>query len=532
MSSRALPVPLVDGRLVTGARGLVLPGDATLPEGLARLGVRVVDPQAAHPLLLALGALPAGPRELLEDERLLACIDESVDSDDPEDVAEVVLALVAAARVNPGELPRLGRLALTDTHGEPTPAEELLLPGGAWSAIVADGAPFGTVSAALVNRWGAETLVAAGVLDGFAVVDDTDVAVDPDETDHQLDAEDLWLETVLERLPETDLPPTMLELSAVRDLELVRADAWPDALALLASPTFRRRVVEPAWVLMPDGRRIGVPSYTAWWVARYAEVDGLPLGALRLGSAVDLEELLDPVGLALDETFLRAIGVRASLDEVLAEQSATSDLLDRLADETRELGPGVLATVYAAIARNGGPAVLPSRLAARVKGQTVIVDAGEAVVVDAPDLLPLLGFRPVLPVDSGLALDLADALDVALASELADFEVIAEPAASHTWSQIPGAVRALQRADVPVMPTATVLSHQRLVVRGVDGDPVEVAWRSIGDEDHVRAGDPAALGRALAWRTNQWQTRAAMAEALRAGTDEGAGDLLDAEDVL
>ncbi|MDX6254371.1 MAG: hypothetical protein QOJ11_705 [Frankiales bacterium] len=528
----ALPVPLSDGRLVTGARGLVVPDDEALPPGLDRLGVRVVDAEAAHPLLLALGAVPASPRELLEDERLRSAVEESMDADDPDEVAAVVLALVSAAHVGPGELGWLGRLALTAEDGELVPAEELLLPGGAWAAMVAEDAPFGTVATSLVERWGRDSLVAAGVLDDFALVDDTDVAVDPDESDHHLDAEDLWLEDVLDRLPDTDLPPTLVELSAVRDLELVRDDAWPAALALLASPAFRQRVVEPAWVLMPDGRRLGVPSYTAWWVSRFARLEGLPLGALRLDSAEDLDGLLDPAGLGLDEPFLRAVGVRASLDEVLSDPRGVEDLLGRMVDESRELGASVLAAVYAAIARHGGPATPPSRLPARVDGHTVVVDARDVVVVDAPDLLPLLGTRPVLPVDVGSAIDLADALDLALASELAGFAVTSAPVSAQKWAEVPGVVRALQRAGMDEPPTARVLTYQRLLVLGTDGVEVEVGWRAIDETDHVRAGDATALGRALAWRTNQWQARAAMSEALRAGADEGAGALLDAEDTL
>ena len=528
----ALPVPLADGRLVTGARGVVLPGSEPLPVGLERLGVRVVDPAAAHPLLLALGAVPASPRDLLDDERLRSAVEESWDDDDPDELVTVVLTLVAGARVAPGELPWLGQLALTDDEGGLAPAEELLLPGGAWASMVGQDTPFGVVSSALVARWGAETLAAAGVLDVFATVSDTDVAVDPEESDHRLDAEDLWLEELLDQLPETDLPPTLVEMTAVRDLELVRADAWPQALALLASPGFRQHVVEPAWVLMPDGRRLGMPSYTAWWLGRFARLGGLPPGAFRLDEAEDLDGLLDPVGLSLDPTFLRAIGVRGSLDEVLDDPRAADDLLDRMADDARLLDARALATVYAAIARHGGPERPPSRLAARLAGRTVVVDAGETVVVDAPDLLPLLGSRAVLPVDTRLATDLADALDVRLASELAAFAVAGVPAATQKWAEVPGVLRALQRADLDQPPTARVLAYQTLSVLDVDGRLVEVGWRATEDTDHVLAGDTAALGRALAWRTNQWQARAAMAEALRAGADEGAGDLLDAEDTL
>ncbi|BEP14452.1 hypothetical protein acdb102_27630 [Acidothermaceae bacterium B102] len=528
----ALPVPLADGRLVTGARGLVLAGSAALPVGLERLGVRVVDAEAAHPLLLSLGAVAAAPRELLDDDRLRAAVDDSLDADDPDELAEVVLALVAAAGLSAGDLPWLGRLALTADDGDVVPAEELLLPGGAWAGMVVDDAPFGTVATGLVDRWGAETLVAAGVLDVFATVDDTDVVVDADETDHQLDAEDLWLDAVLDLLPETDLPPTLVELTAVRDLELVRDDAWPQALALLASAAFRGRVVEPAWVLMADGRRVGVPSYTAWWLSRHARVNGRSLGALRLASAGELAGLLDPVGLPLDELFLRAVGVRASLDELLTDPAAADGLLAVMGERASGLDAATLGRVYAGIARHGGPEQPPARLPARVAGATVVVDATTAVVVDAPDLLPLLGSRPVLPVDAASAFDLAEALDVGLASELADFAVAAEPVVTQRWSEVPGVERALQRAGVDEPPTARVLAYQRLLVVGVDGEAVEVPWRAIGTDDHVRAGDIAALGRALAWRTHQWSQRAAMAEALRAGADVGAGALLDAEDTL
>jgi hypothetical protein len=253
---------------------------------------------------------------------------------------------------------------------------------------------------------------------------------------------------------------------------------------------------------------------------------------LRLATADDLDGLLDPVDLDLDETFLRAVGVRGSLDEVLDDPLAAGDLLERLADDARTLDAPALASVYAAIARHGGPANPPARLAARLAGRTVVVDAPEAVVVDAPDLLPLLGARPVLPVDARLARDLADALDVLLASELASFEIVGQPSTTQKWAEVPGVVRALQRAGLDEPPTARVQAYQTLSVFGVDGVLVDVGWRATDDTDHVLLGDSAALGRALAWRTNQWHARAAMAEALRAGADDDAGALLDAEDTL
>src|SRR5262249_48286487 len=54
-----LPVPLADGRVVTGPRGLLLPAGGLPAAGLDALGLRVVHPEAAHPLLERLGAVPA-----------------------------------------------------------------------------------------------------------------------------------------------------------------------------------------------------------------------------------------------------------------------------------------------------------------------------------------------------------------------------------------------------------------------------------------------------------------------------------------
>ena len=63
---------------------------------------------------------------------------------------------------------------------------------------------------------------------------------------------------------------------AVRDLDLVRDDAWPAALALLA-----REPATRAAVLSGGG-------YTAWWLARHARLHGRRPGFWRLPSATGL----------------------------------------------------------------------------------------------------------------------------------------------------------------------------------------------------------------------------------------------------
>jgi hypothetical protein len=137
----------------------------------------------------------------------------------------------------------------------------------------------------------------------------------------------------------------------------------------------------------------------------------------------------------------------------------------------------------------------------------IVVDADQAVVVDAPDLLPLLGDRAVVPVAAGAAADLADRLDLPLAGELADFDVVSTGATE---------------GDVVV--------HDRLEVRDADGVVREVAWRLVDDVLHVdRRRYPYGLGRGRAWRDGEWPQRHRRTEAL---TDLVGGRITDDEDDL
>ena len=201
-----LPVPLADGRTVRGTRGVLV----TDPAGLDALGLRIVHPDAVHPLLLRLGAAEAGPRGVLTDAATRAAVAASYDEEDPEPIAEAVLTLVARARLRPGEEPWLAELALPGDDGETYPAGELLLPGAPLGAVVAGDAPFGVVDAGLVARHGAATLEAAGVLRTFALVRADDVT----EPGLHLDGEEEWAD----ELGDGFVVP---EFTAVRDLEFV-----------------------------------------------------------------------------------------------------------------------------------------------------------------------------------------------------------------------------------------------------------------------------------------------------------------------
>ncbi|HEY0485935.1 MAG TPA: ATP-binding protein [Mycobacteriales bacterium] len=405
----ALRVPLAGGATVTGARGLLLPGDGLPAEAVAALGLRVVHPDAVHPLLERLGARLATPVTVLDDPRVRAEVAGSLDADDPGPIAEAVLALVAAAP--PAPRPWLADLALPGTDGDWWPAGELLVPGGALAAVVADDAPFGTVDPALVDRYGVEAVAAAGALVSFPVLDAPDVdladVASGDDPGLAVDGGEDWADAVDAVLAAAGVPAgpvTIDRFRAVRDLEWVRPDAWEAALALLPRD------------VLAAGCTVGgvaVPAYTRWWLSRRPVLGGRRPGELRLAEAADLAGLYD----VASGDLAPLLGVRTGLDDVLADPDAAADLLERLGDPARTARADVLGGVYArlAAALAGVDVDPPARI--RVAPDRV-VDARRAVVLDAPWLLHRLGDR--VPVGGGGDPGaVADLLDVPLLSELA-----------------------------------------------------------------------------------------------------------------
>ncbi|MDH2430402.1 hypothetical protein [Sphaerisporangium sp. TRM90804] len=526
----AIAVPLADGRLVRGPRGtLVLTDGSSLdPSLLGPLGLRVVHPEAAHPVLLRLGAAEATPRSVLEDPLTRATVAESLDSADPEPVAQAVLALVDAAGLTPGEAPWLGALALRGSDGELYPAGELLLGDGSLAKLIDQEVPFGVAAPDLVERYGSRVLEAAGVLDGFAVVNDTDVLLDPEECDHDLDAEDEWLETVLDTLPEAEVPPVAREFAAVRDLEYV-AD-WPSALALLSRPPLRA-ALQPLRALVA-GEVAEAPSYTAWWLSRHPVLDGRRPTSLRVpGGDPLLYGLYGDAPAGMDAAALAMIGVRTTLADLLAAHGGPDELLDLLADPTLEVDRPQLRSLWMALA-----GVEPSRVApptavrAILDGEIVVADAedghpvggnggpvreglvaaGGPVVVEAPDLLALVASRPLVLAPFDLAEALSELLDLPVAGEA----VTGEVTSSGARRPVPAQVRSL----LPSAPAAYV-EHDRLLVDGVP-----VSWRFF--EGAVHATGVEGLARGLAWASGQWGDRLAVAALLR---DPDAVPLLLAE---
>ncbi|ELP62113.1 sacsin N-terminal ATP-binding-like domain-containing protein [Streptomyces turgidiscabies] len=519
-----LPVPLADGRTTIGPRQVLLPtgGEvgAAAPETLARLGLKVAHPDAAHPLLEKLGALPATPRAVLTTPQVRAAVAASLDEDarslswddegtpDAEELADTVLALVRDAGLEPGDEPWLGALALPDEDGELAPAGELVLPGSPFAQVIREG-ELASVDAELADRWGEQPLAACGVLATFALVRATDVVLDPDELDPRdsdfaepddpglLDAVDVWSEDILDRFPDSPVPPVATELVAVRDLDLVDDDHWPQALALLAQPPLRDAIVQPVRVLLPDGTHELVRPYTAWWLRGNPVLDGRrPAGLLAAGGDPllrGLYEEADATGFD-DEQVLRALGVRTTVAALLDEPGGAAELLDRLADPDREVTGAQLHALYGALTDLDPEQVtLPDDLRAVVDGHVEVVDAADAVVVDSPDLLPFTSGVPLLPVRPAKAAELAELFQVRRLSESVTGEVTSE-GAEH---DVPESVRVLLGPGTP----ATYVEHEELVVDGVELD-----WRRTPD-GVLHAATLEGVAAALAWAAGQWPRR-------------------------
>ncbi|MFC4327515.1 sacsin N-terminal ATP-binding-like domain-containing protein [Streptomyces andamanensis] len=516
-----LPVPLADGRTTLGPRQVLLPtGDAVAvadPEVLARLGLKVAHPDAAHPILEKLGALPATARAVLTTPQVRAAVAASLDEDggawdadtpDAEELADTVLALVRDAGLEPGDEPWLGALALPDEDGELAPAGELVFPGGPFAQVMREG-ELPAADGELAARWGEQPLAACGVLVDFALVRATDVVLDPDELEPReadfpepddpglLDAVDVWCEDVLDRFPDTPVPPVATELVAVRDLDLVDDDQWPRALALLARPPLRDALTQPVRILLPDGTHEVVRPYTAWWLRGHPVLGGRrPAGLRAAGSDPLLRGLYDEADATgfEDEQVLRALGVRTSVAALLDEPGGAAELLDRLADPERPVAPAQLHALYGALADLDPEQVtLPDELRAVVDGRVEVVDAAEAVVCDSPDLLPFTAGVPLLPVRPARAAELAELLQVRRLSESVTGAVDSEG----TEHGVPEPVRVLLGPRTP----AAYVEHEELVVDGTELD-----WR-LTDDGVLHAATLEGVAAGLAWAAGQWPRR-------------------------
>lgn len=463
----ALPVPLGDGWLAPGPRGLLL-SDAVVD--LTPLGLRVVHPDAADPLLLRLGAVSAEPRALIDDPRVRAAVEAAVDEEDPRPIVEAVLALVGAADLREGEVAWLAALPLPDEDGGWRPAGELLLPDGPLARVVDREAGFGVVRHGVAHD---DVLAAVGVLRGFSTAR-------VDEGVEGVDGLDDWL---------ASLAPGEEPGVVVRDLDLVRDHAWPQALEILDSAGL-----------------LGLP-YVRWWLAGAPVLDGRRPRGLRVpGTDPLLEGLYDDAPGHPGRAAL--LGARSSLPELLSDEP--EDLLERLADPARVVGRAQVRAVHAHLAEADVDVDPPSHVRAVLDGALQVVPAEDAVVVDRPDLLARAAPYAVVPVPLALAPALADLLDVALASEVAPTAALADHRLepwSVTWPGVAG----------------SLCHHAEVVVLDAGGQDVAVDWVAAGDVDHVVGVEGTA--RALAWRLGAWERRHELLARLRGDHEAADADL-------
>jgi hypothetical protein len=308
-------------------------------------------------------------------------------------------------------------------------------------------------------------------------------------------------------LPTEELAVVAPELLAVRDLDLVRDDAWDVVLsAIAADRELRRAVVEPTLLVLGDGSRLAAPSYTAWWLRANARLDGRPPTAYAADGARDLHGLYDPAAasleaLGVDDALLEAIGVRTSVSTLLASPGGGNELLDRLADPSRTVGAAALTRLYLALAEVD-PEVLDVPERVRVRAE-LVVDAADAVVLDAPQHLQLSWPAEPLVVPLAVAAAVAAVLDIdTTGSRLGTITVTGgEP------RETPGVAREVL-GDLP----AEWIEHDELMVAGQSVD-----WW-LDDDGRVHACTGDGLARGMAWSTGRWEVRLLLAAALETPT--------------
>ncbi|WP_435069275.1 sacsin N-terminal ATP-binding-like domain-containing protein [Amycolatopsis thermoflava] len=461
----ALPVPLADGRTLPGPRGALLLGASELLDLLADAdvgGLRLVHPEAAHPLLERLGAKQAEAADLLDAPALREAIERSVaDAEsglDTRPLAEAVLRLVSDTSAE-----GLGALALPSAGGWRR-ADELVLPNSPLCEVFdpevfEEDGPFSVLDAEFAEQWPSRVLTELGVLDEFLVVDNSD------------------------------------EQPEIRDLDLVADDAWPQALRLIAGQ-------RETWqaLTMPD-------SPSAAWLERNALLAGRAPAEWRLPDAASLTGLYDPVpDVGVRPDVLAAAGVRAEL--AVRNLDDAADLLDRLGDPDRDIPPGLILRAHALLAAAD---LEWAELDAPERVRTVdgsVVDAERTAVLDLPWLGAVWAPERLVAASPGADVAaLAELLDIPLLSEHADARVSSD-GEFVPWAEMTALVLAAELLDSP-LPEGGLVVHDELTVE-VDGVKRATPWwveSGTFHGEHHAEDSPEGLARAFAWAAGRWSER-------------------------
>ncbi|ACQ79111.1 conserved hypothetical protein [Beutenbergia cavernae DSM 12333] len=518
-SLATLPVPLVGGGFAHGPRGLVVLDDdapaaaVDATSAFAPFGMRVVHPEAAHPLLVRLGAGSASAVGLLGHDAVRAAL-ASLDADPEDDpataqVQDAVLALAdaaLAAGVDPTRMPPgLGDLPLPTASGGHARAAELVLPSSRAEELFA-GAE--AVAARMLERWGAAVLGAVGVRSGLrvAVVPDvlaSDALIDGEDDDG---APEGWAEYLGHVADHLGVEAFLGDLTIVEDLEEVADDAWGLALADLAStPALRGALVHE----VRGAGSARAPSYASWWLrdrlgAPFA-VPGARVAFLPDGPAVD--DGADVVA-GLDPEVLRALGGVRTLDDL--DAAGWDGCLDALPDAGTQVPLDSAVVLWRALAGAAARGIRlpipPERVVLLDGGRAVVADATSAVVAD--EMTGQLG--PHVPAARGYAEAVAQLLDV---------EVRPAPAAvvDGAREDLPGVLDGVA-AVLLDEPGGTWVRAETLAVG-------RVAVRWWVDDGDLLARDEASLARALAYAGGEYAWHAAFTAALAADDDGVLVDL-------
>lgn len=480
-----LPVPLVDGRVVRGVRACVLPeGD---PAPLAELGLRVVHPDAVHPLLSRLGGRPGNAAAILSSSELQGRLREELPPDEQQQLTRAVLALVATSDEDLSDLPGLSELRIPCSGGWAA-AGECVLPDSELAGAVRDDVLL--ASAEFVDEVGAEVLERIGALTQFRVATYHDVLLDEQSLTDLVSDGDHWAESVAALADVPDLDGGLAtDLSIIRGIDLVRDDAWAEVRDMLTERDVRRAIVEPVVVLLGDGRTVRAQSVAGWWLGEAPLFAGRAPHECRTGDDVRLAGVLEPVShWADDPALLAAVGVAMSVEQLLGKPGGSDELLDRLGSADAHPSPESLAAIYLAIAALDerlwpDP---PDHLRVCQGDSTQVVPADQVTVVVAPHHAGLTAG----PMIAGPA-QLAEVLDIASSDDLADASVADEGVVR----EIPEAVAKL--VDGP----GSYREHDDVTVNGVS-----VPWW-VERSGTVHASTMHGLARGLAWSSGQWSRR-------------------------
>lgn len=541
----AILVPCTDGSTVRGPHGLLLSQGPNPP---ALDGLRVVHPDAAHPLLHRLGALPDDEPAVLAlpaveqavrragDDLLDRDVDDTVEIDagpaaDPAADLLAVIAMVdrvvAVRDLAPADLPAwFSLLPLPGDDGVWQRAEEVSWPG-TWAALHLD---LNTVEVESLTSLTEATARVLGVR--FDLVARL---VEPDDEDAGLPG---WADYAdyLHAVLGPDEPADAVW--TIADLDVVHDDSWPAVLERLShDPDLRRAVVTGLRSTAPGtGEAV---SYAAWylrdtfgapWVAGSPLVRGEQgmegWEASARTQAEDLEGVLAarPAELAAltelgDPELARAlggVGAYRDLDRFLAGTNPTAwdgffaGLSTQRATVTAVAMP-LARVVWTALERAcaGGLELeeLPEVIIALQGATARIVAADDVVVTDQPMWAQV---RAVVPVSAGHLVEaVADALDCDVPDASS---VIVHGDLDSSESSVRD-VPAWIAAIVPGVPRRWT-AHTELSVEGRDVD----WWVTAGGEVHARADAPAsAVAAACAQVARRWSERYLIEIALREG---------------